>query len=144
MCITCQRLPVNLFSSNRIRQKGYYIDGLAQTLRNRLNREELCAFDETGTFIQIKTTKPAVQIFTAITRKQEPQPIELWHRRLGHLGPENVLRTAATTTGIAIPVSSAKKKPLILEEGFKFKPPSTIRCIPCTTAIIIWARWVTL
>jgi hypothetical protein len=131
-------LPVNLFSSNRIRQKGYYIDGLAQTLRNRLNREELCAFDETGTFIQIKTAKPAVQIFTASSRRQELRPIELWHRRFGHLGPENVLRTAAMTTGVAIPASTAdsanlaKKKPLILEGGFKFKPPSTIRCIPCT------------
>ena len=65
-------LSVNLLSSNRIGQKGYYIDGLAQTLRNRLNGEELCASVETSTCIQIQTAELAVQAFAASTRKKEP------------------------------------------------------------------------
>jgi hypothetical protein len=110
-------LSVNLLSANQIGQKGFYIDGLTHTLRNRLNGEELCAFVETSSHMRILTAEAPVQAFAASTRKQEPQPIELWHRRLGHLGPENVLRIAAMTTGVTIPVSSVKKKPLILEGG---------------------------
>lgn len=115
-------LLVNLLSANRIRQKGFYIDGLTHTLQNRLNGEELCAFVETSSHIRILTAEVPVQAFAASTRKQEPQPIKLWHRRLGHLGPKNVLRTAATTTGVAILASSAKKKLLISPTLIRYKP----------------------
>ena len=84
-------LSVNLLSANRIGQKGFYIDGLTHTLRNRLNGEELGAFVETSSHMRILTAEVPVQAFAASTRQQELQPIELWHRRLGHLRPKNVL-----------------------------------------------------
>lgn len=113
-------LSVNLLSANRIGQKGFYIDGLTHTIRKRTNGDELCAFVETSSHMRILTKETQVQAFAASTQKPKPMLVQLWHRRLGHLGMDNVIRTANATTGITF-------------EDVKDPPRKTI-CKPCVLA----------
>lgn len=122
-------LNVNLLSANRIRKRGYYIDRLTQTTRNKTSREELCAYVTTNSHMIILTAEPTLQAYTANTKSDNPLPMELWHRRLGHLGLENLIRTANNTIGMTIPVGAQRKDPPLLQMGgLHFKPPRTIKC----------------
>jgi hypothetical protein len=57
--------------------------------------------------MRILTAKARVQAFATSTRKLKPEPVQLWHRRLSHLGTDNVIRTANATTGIALEKDTA-------------------------------------
>jgi hypothetical protein len=131
-------LSVNLLSANRIGQKGFYIDGITHTIRKRPTGEELCAFVETSSFMRILTAEARDQAFAASTQKPKPEAVQLWHRRLGHLGTDNVIRTANSTTGIALEDVKKKDTAHLSDQEAKSSLlndlPSKTICKPCVTA----------
>jgi hypothetical protein len=70
-------LSVNLLLANRIRQKGFYINGLTHTIRKQPTGEELCAFVETSSHMRILMAKARVQAFATSTKKLKPEPVQL-------------------------------------------------------------------
>jgi hypothetical protein len=100
-------LTTNLLSRIRIQTIGVYIDGLAKVLRYMKTKQELCAYDTTNTAMIVRTSPSTVKKINCpidITSYKAilDDTIELWHRRLGHLGHENVKKTATLTDGITI------------------------------------------
>jgi hypothetical protein len=57
--------------------------------------------------MRILTAEALDHAFATSTQKPKPEPVQLWHRRLGHLGTDNVIRTANATTGIALEKDTA-------------------------------------
>ena len=89
-------LGINLLSGPRLRQKGVYIDGFTNTLRFQKDQTELCEFTDLQATMRIRTAVTGQALLAA------DQTIELWHRRLAHLGYDNVRKTATITDGMGI------------------------------------------
>jgi len=89
-------LEVNLLSGPTIKRKGIYIDGKTETLRYSHNDHEICKFQSLHSAMRICT------ILTGRAMTAAAQSIDVWHRRLGHIGLDNVRKTAQITKGIEI------------------------------------------
>jgi transposase InsO family protein len=98
-------LEVNLLSGPTIKRKGVYIDGKTETLRYSRNDQEICRFQSLHSAMRICTVLTSQAMIAAA------QSIDVWHRRLGHIGLENVRKTALITKGIQI-----RPKPLQQKE----------------------------
>jgi len=99
-------LAVNLISGPQLTQKGVYIDGRTRTIRFESNRSEICSFQALDTHMKILTS-PISRTANALLAELN-DPMNLWHHRLAHLGPENIKKTAKITTGINLEKSRGK------------------------------------
>ena len=81
-------LEVNLLSRPTVKRKGIYINGKTETLRYSHNDHEICKFQSLHSAMRICTVLTSQAMTTAA------QPIDVWHRRLGHISLENVRKTA--------------------------------------------------
>jgi hypothetical protein len=98
-------LKVNVLSGPIIMAKGMYIDGFTKTIRSRSDKSELCKFQALNSAMRICTTLTSNALLAAT------QSIDIWHQRLGHIGYDNVRKTAQITTGIKISNSKDCPKP---------------------------------
>jgi hypothetical protein len=90
-------------------------------LRTPKSDEEICALDENLYMIQAKeqaTQDELAQVNALLVARKpddEKKPkaldIDLWHKRLGHLGLKNVKKTAAITKGIKLTNANFPKSP---------------------------------
>ena len=111
--------PVNLFSGVILYTSGGTICGKTSTLRNRLN-EAICEIDISaeGIFLKASSSHPiALYIGEDELRAKE----RLMHRRLCHLGYENVRKTLSMTKGVKLDFS-------------KILPESRCLCYTCEIA----------
>ena len=92
-------LPVNLFSGSIITKYGAYYCGKTNTIRRSKDDFEIAAIHLSGTSPLLQSCEDNQRL--ALQASTKPT-IEVWHRRLGHLGYENVLKTASNTTGIEL------------------------------------------
>jgi transposase InsO family protein len=108
-------LEVNLLSGPTIKRKGVYIDGKTETLRYSRNDQEICRFQSLHSAMRICTVLTSQAMITAT------QSIDVWHRRLGHIGLENVKKTARITKGITIGPKQDKMscKPCIISKAVR-------------------------
>jgi hypothetical protein len=107
-------LGVNLLSGPTMKKKGFYIDGLTNTIRHEEDQSEICKFQSLDSAMRICTVIEA----QGRAMVAAAQSIDVWHRRLGHIGLENVRKTAQITKGIEIR----------LKNGPKIEKPT---CKPC-------------
>ena len=101
--------PVNLFSGVILYTLGGTICGKTSTLRNRLN-EVIGEIDISaeGIFLKVSSSHPtALYIGEDELRAKE----RLMHRRLCHLGYENVRKTLSMTKGIKLDYDEVPPKP---------------------------------
>jgi hypothetical protein len=92
--------PVNLFSRVMLYTSGGTICGKTSTLRDRLN-EVICEIDISveGIFLKASSSHPtALYVDEDELRAKE----KLMHRRLCHLGYENVRKTVSLTKGVKL------------------------------------------
>ena len=102
-------LPVNLFSGSIITKYGAYYCGRTTTIRRSKDDFEIAAIQLAGTSPFLKSYESNQRL--ALHTSSKPT-IEVWHRRLGHLGYENVIKTASNTTGIDLnDIKSQKPDP---------------------------------
>jgi transposase InsO family protein len=96
--------PINLFSGTAINKYALYYCGKTNTIRYNNNDKEGLALTRSNNLLYIKLGDEGLerqqdqQAFPAIIKPT----LSVWHRRLGHLGYENVKRTATMTTGIEL------------------------------------------
>jgi hypothetical protein len=91
--------PVNLFSGVILYTSGGSICGKTSTLKDRLD-EVICKIDISaeGLFLEAGSFYTAFSRPTIFYASQDEQ--RLWHRRLSHLGYQNVRKTASMTKGM--------------------------------------------
>ena len=97
-------LPVNLFSGTFIRRSNAYIYRKTNTIRLYNPNEEIATIDIINENLFVRQPQQLCMPTTAISRVYPSlsELIKLWHRRLGHLGFENVKKTATMTMGMEI------------------------------------------
>ncbi len=91
-------LPVNLFSGTVIRDSKAYICGKTNTVHTA-NDLEIATIDKANhmLFLRLKDATPI-----SMPALETKISIRTLHRRLGHLGLENIKKTAAITDGITL------------------------------------------
>ena len=92
-------LPVNLFSGSIITKHGAYYCGRTMTIRKAGDDTEIAAIKLNDSTPFLRTHSENSSLALHATNKPTT---ETWHRRLGHLGYDNVLKTALQTTGIKL------------------------------------------
>jgi transposase InsO family protein len=96
--------PINLFSGTAITNYALYYCGKTNTIRYNNNDEEGLALTRSHNLLYIKLSTERLerqqhqQAFPAVIKPT----MNVWHRRLGHLGYENVKKTATMTTGMEL------------------------------------------
>ena len=117
------KCPVNLFGARKLikEQKGYILLGQLM-LRTPSGDEEICALDE-NLFLRQAPAAEVTQVQLSqvnallMARKPDDQKkpkaldIDLWHKRLGHLGLKNIKKTADITKGIKLTDTEPSKSP---------------------------------
>ena len=93
-------LTYNLFSGTMIRKRGIYFCGKTNTLRLRSDDIELAAIKEQGDKLLLMVKEVSINVVLTNTVKRIS--LETWHCRLGHLGYDNVKKTAKITIGMDI------------------------------------------
>ena len=92
-------IPVNLFSSSAAEEKGAFIDNRSHTMRKADTNTELYTLDKIGKQKFLKSCEVQVHMtLPAITSNQ----LEVWHKRLGHVGQEALQKTALMTVGMEL------------------------------------------
>ena len=114
-------VPVNLFSGRRLLDGGGLIgDGVLLSPPNKNGvRKEMCQYDDCFFIIEEDMTRAMPALLPAALRTAGID-IELWHRRFGHLGLDNLRQTQRITRGMEL-----RKR----EEALQMK-----LCEPCEMA----------
>jgi hypothetical protein len=121
-----------------MKQGGYAKPGKVIYVKNG-KETKLCALDQNHHLIEVKkdlgtalwTETPVLSAL--IKRKPDDQKkpkgldIDLWHKRLGHLGLDNVRKTAELTRGIKLNDNPSASSALPCEACSLAKPARTTR-----------------
>jgi hypothetical protein len=90
-------LPINLFSGTYIRERGAYVCGKTDTIRRIDDDYEIATIDVVARHLFLRQKDDIIMpvIHPKVTART-------WHRRLGHVSPANVKKTASITEGMVL------------------------------------------
>ena len=95
-------LPINILSGTVIEKYGFYLCCDTHTIRSKSTKEELIAIDVIDHKLLLRQKNALV--CSAVS-------INTWHRRLGHIGIDNIKKTAKITEGMDIDSDTELEKP---------------------------------
>jgi transposase InsO family protein len=128
----CTDFVTTLVSYRQLRNKGYFWDSKYDYLRRSSDDSILCSLKDIDSqwVIEYKPPLQSRSAFAAFTTRRlsrktsrDPRPAasgdaDLWHRRMGHIGPMALLKLGTQTLGV------------------RLKGPSTAQCSQCAVAKI--------